>query len=54
MPLFSPKGLNATAEIHQEVLRYVIKPWMDKITDGHPYLFQQHSGLANKAKTTQV
>ena len=51
---FFPKGLGVTAHIHQDVLRNVVKPWMDKIADGRPYVSQQDSAPAHKAKTTQA
>lgn len=53
-PFFFPKGLRVTAEIYQEVLRDVVKPWMDRIANGRPYVFQQDSAPAHKARTTQA
>ncbi|CAE1332163.1 unnamed protein product [Acanthosepion pharaonis] len=53
-PFFFQKGLRATAEIHQEELRSVVKPWMDEIAVGRPYVFQQNSAPTPKAKTTQA
>ena len=53
-PFVFPKGLRVTAEIYQDVLRSVVKPWMDKIADGRPYVFQQDSAPAHKSKTTQT
>ena len=53
-PFFFPKGLRVTAEIYQDVLRNVVKHWMDEIADGRPYVSQQDSGPAHKAKTTQA
>ena len=29
-------------------------PWMDRITNGRPYVFQQDFALAHKARTTQT
>ncbi|CAE1306633.1 unnamed protein product [Acanthosepion pharaonis] len=55
MPLFFfQKGLRVTAEIYQEVLRSVVKPWMDEIATGRPNIFQHDSAPAHKAKTTQA
>ena len=31
-----------------------MQPWMDKIAAGRPYVFQQDSAPAHKAKTTQA
>ena len=53
-PFFFPKSLGVTAAIHQDVLRSVVKPWMNKIVDGRPYVSQQDSDSAHKAKTTQA
>ena len=49
-----PKGLRVSAEVYQEVLRDVVKPWMDRIANGRPYVFQQDSAPAHKARTTQA
>ncbi|CAE1312828.1 unnamed protein product [Acanthosepion pharaonis] len=44
----------STAEIYQEVPRRVVKPSIDEIVAGRPYVFQQDSAPAHKAKTTQA
>ena len=53
VPFFFPKGLRVTAEIYQDVLRNVVKPWMDKLFDRRTYVFQHDSASATKAKMTQ-
>ena len=35
-----------------KVLRDVVKPWMDAITDKKPYIFQQISAPAHEARVT--
>lgn len=32
----------------------MVKPWMDRIANGRPYVFQQDSAPAHKARTTQA
>ena len=52
-PYFFLKGLRVRAAEYVKVLREVIKPWMDTIANGRPYVFQQDSAPAHKAKVTQ-
>ncbi|CAE1245217.1 unnamed protein product [Acanthosepion pharaonis] len=55
MPPFSfQKGLRLSADIYPEMLRCVVKPWLDKIAARRPYVFQQNSAPAHKAKMTQA
>lgn len=51
-PLFLHKSLTVTAKIYQEVLDGTVKPRMEVIPDKIPYLFQQRSAQAQKAKET--
>lgn len=53
-PYFFEKGARLNAERYVEVLKDVVKPWMDRVADGKPYVFQQDSAPAHKAKTTQA
>ncbi|CAE1251709.1 unnamed protein product [Acanthosepion pharaonis] len=45
-PFFFQKSPSVTAEIYQEVLWSVVKPWMDEIAAGRLYVFQQDPGVA--------
>ena len=40
-PHFFKRGLRVNAETYIEVLRDVVKPWMDGVAGGRPYVFQQ-------------
>ena len=52
-PHYFLKGQRVNAADYINVLRDVVKPWMDTIADGRPYVFQQDSAPAHKAKATQ-
>ena len=53
LPHFFQKGLRVNTAEYIKVLRDIVKPWMDTITDGRPYVFQQDSAPSHKAKVTQ-
>ena len=37
-PHFFEKGLRVNAEEYMKVLRDVVKPWIDRVAEGRPYL----------------
>jgi len=53
-PYFFPQGLRINADAYIDVLRTVVKPWMDKVARGREYVFQQDSAPAHKARKTQA
>lgn len=53
-PHFFEKGLRLNAETYIKVLKDVVKPWMDQVAAGRPYVFQQDSAPAHKARITQA
>lgn len=52
-PHFFPQGLRVNAAAYIEVLETVVKPWIDSVRNARPYVFQQDSAPAHKARTTQ-
>ena len=52
-PHFFEKGLRLNAEEYVKGLRDVVKPWIDLVTEGGPYVLQEDSAPAHKAKVTQ-
>lgn len=52
-PHFFQQGLRLNAAGYNEVLETVVKPWIDRVCDGRPYVFQQDSAPAHKAVVTQ-
>lgn len=52
-PHFFPQGLRINAAAYIEVLATVVRPWMEEIAQGRPYVFQQDSATAHTAHTTQ-
>lgn len=52
-PHIFPQGLRLNADGYIAVLRTVVVPWMDSVSVGRPYVFQQDSAPAHKAKKTQ-
>ena len=53
-PHFFKRGLRVNADIYIDVLREVVKPWMDQVARGRPYVFQQDGAPAHNAKKTQT
>lgn len=51
-PYFFERGTKLTAAQYIQVLRDVVKPWMDTVADGRLYVFQQDSAPIHTAKTT--
>lgn len=52
-PHFFPKGLKINKEVYLQVLADKVKPWLDKVTNGRPYVFQQDGALAHSAMLVQ-
>ena len=52
-PHFFEKGLGVNAEEYVKVLRDVVKPWIDRVAERRPYILQQDSAPAFKAKVTR-
>ena len=52
-PHFFPQGLKINAAAYINVLKTVVKPWIDGICNDRPYVFQQDSAPSNKAMVTQ-
>lgn len=48
-----PQGLRVNAVGYIEVLETVVKPWIDRVCNVRPYIFQQDSASSHKAATTQ-
>ncbi len=52
-PFWFPKGLRVGAKEYQDVLKDVVKPWLDANYPDGNYHWQQDSAPGHKAKTTQ-
>ena len=52
-PYFFPKGLKVNSEEYVKVLETVVKPWMDEVASGRPYIFQQDGAPALTSIKTQ-
>lgn len=52
-PHFFKQGETVTKEVYLRVLQTVVKPWMDRVTDGKPYVFQQDGAPAHTSKIVQ-
>ena len=53
-PHFFERGLRVNAEVYIDVMRDVVKPWMDEVAGGRPYVFQQDGAPAHSAQVTQT
>ena len=53
-PHFFEQGLRVNADGYIHVLETVVKPWMDLVANGSPYIFQQDSAPAHKPRQTQA
>ena len=51
-PYFFQKGLSLNAAIYIDVMVDMVKPWMDRVAEGWPYMFQQDGVPVNNAKVT--
>lgn len=52
-PHFFEKGLKVNAAVYIDVMSTVVKPWMDRVAGGRPYVFQQDGAPAHNANITQ-
>lgn len=52
-PHFFLKGQNVNKEVYLDLLIKVVKPWMDKCSNGRPYVFQQDSAPAHTSNLVQ-
>jgi transposase len=46
-------GLRVNTEVYINVLTNVVKPWMDRVAAGRPYIWQQDGAPAHTSKKTQ-
>ena len=52
-PHFFKKGESVTSEVYINIMRTVVKPWMDQIAGDRHYVFQQDGAPAHTANKTQ-
>jgi hypothetical protein len=52
-PHIFPKGLRVNTEEYLDVMKTVVKPWMDQIAGNRHYVFQQDGAPAHNSKKTQ-
>ncbi|XP_011135173.1 uncharacterized protein LOC105180667 [Harpegnathos saltator] len=52
-PHFFQKGETVTKKIYLEVLRTVVKPWMESVASGRPYIFQQDDAPTHTSHVVQ-
>ena len=52
-PHFFNKGETITKEVYLRVLTTVVKPWIDTVTSGRPYVFQQDGAPAHTSHLVQ-
>lgn len=52
-PHFFDKGARINAALYINTLETVVKPWMDGVARGRPYVFQQDGAPAHTASSTQ-
>ena len=50
---FLQEDLSVDADSYIGVLETVVKPWIDQVALGRPYVLQQGSDSAHKAEATQ-
>ncbi|QQP56135.1 Transposable element tcb2 transposase [Caligus rogercresseyi] len=50
----SVMGLKVNTAIYIDVMKNFVKPWMDLVANGRPYVFQQDSAPAHKSRETQA
>ena len=53
LPYFFQKGETVTQEAYLLVLQTIIKPWMDGVSNGRPYVFQQDNAPAHTGRLVQ-
>ena len=47
-------GLKVNTKVYPDVLKSMVFPWCNQVTDGRPWVWQQDSAPAHKSKETQV
>ena len=52
-PHFFQKGETVTKEVYLRVLQTVVKPWVDNVSKGRPYVFQQDGAPAHTSNLVQ-
>jgi hypothetical protein len=52
-PHFLTKGQTVTKEVYLDVLQKKFHPWVNKVTDGKPYVFQQDGAPAHNSHLVQ-
>ncbi|XP_011707025.1 PREDICTED: uncharacterized protein LOC105462195 [Wasmannia auropunctata] len=52
-PYFFNKGENVTKEVYLRVLTNVVKPWIETVSSGKPYVFQQNGAPAHTSHLVQ-
>ena len=52
-PHFFPQGLRVDSAAYNDVLGTIVKPWINRVRNQRPYIFQQDSAPLHKAQTTQ-
>lgn len=50
---FFKKGEMITKEVYVEILRIVVKPWIEDMAAGRPYIFQKDGALAHTSYLMQ-
>ena len=52
-PHFFNKGQTVNKEVYLNVAQTVMKPWMDEVASGRPYIFQQDGAPARTSSLVQ-
>ena len=52
-PYVFEASLRVNAEVYLNVMINIVKPWMDQVADGRPYIWQQDGAPAHTAKKVQ-
>lgn len=52
-PHFFEAGLKINTDVYIEVLSNVVKPWMEQVAAGRPYIWQQDGAPAHNSNKTQ-
>lgn len=47
-------GLKVNTDVYLDVMTNVVKPWMDLVAEGRPYIWQQDGAPAHNSKKTQT
>ena len=53
LPHFFPTGLKINTDVYLDLLNNVVKPWMDQIAAGRPFIWQQDGVPAHNSNRTQ-